>query len=109
MVSVTRRRREFGLLKVLGFTNSQVVMSVAWQATTVALVGLLAGIPLGLIAGRAIWLAFAAHLGVVPVAIIPLDFVGTLVGGALIVANVIAVAPAVAARNTRPARLLRTT
>jgi hypothetical protein len=108
-VSVTRRRREFGLLKVLGFVNRQIVMSVAWQATTVAAVGLLAGIPAGVITGRVVWLAFAAHLGVVPVAVIPAALVGGLAVGVIAIANLLAVAPAVAARNTRPARLLRTT
>ena len=34
VVSVSRRRREIGLLKVLGFVNRQVASAVAWQATT---------------------------------------------------------------------------
>jgi hypothetical protein len=107
MASVTRRRREFGLLKVLGFVNRQIVMSVAWQATTVAVVGLFAGIPVGVITGRVVWLAFAAHLGVVPVAVIPFLPIGTLAVGIVAAANLLAIAPAAAARNTRPARLLR--
>jgi hypothetical protein len=107
MASVTRRRREFCLLKVLGFVNRQIMMSVAWQATTVAVVGLIAGIPVGLIAGRVAWLAFAAHLGVVPVAVIPLATIGTLAVGIAAAAILLAIAPAAAARNTKPARLLR--
>ncbi len=109
MVSVARRRRELGLLKVLGFVNRQIVMSVAWQATTVAAIGLLAGIPVGVITGRVVWLAFAAHLGVVPAAVIPLAAIGTLAVGIVVVANLLAIAPAAAARNTTPARLLRAT
>lgn len=108
MVSVTRRSREFGLLKVLGFVNRQIMLSVAWQATTVAVVGLLVGIPVGVIAGRVVWLAFAAHLGVVPVAVIPLAPIGILASGIVAAANLLAIAPAAAARNARPARLLRT-
>ena len=49
VVSVARRRREVGLLKVLGFVNRQVVSTVAWQATTLALVGIVVGVPLGVI------------------------------------------------------------
>ena len=38
--SASRRRREFALLKVLGFVQRQVRVSVSWQATTVAMVGI---------------------------------------------------------------------
>ena len=36
LVSVSRRRAEVGLLKVLGFVRYQVAAVVSWQATTVA-------------------------------------------------------------------------
>ena len=52
VVSVARRRREIGLLKVLGFVNRQVASAVAWQATTLALIGIVIGVPLGVVAGR---------------------------------------------------------
>ena len=50
VVSVSRRRRDVGLLKVLGFVNRQVVSTVSWQATTLALVGVAPRCPPG--AGR---------------------------------------------------------
>src|SRR5207245_2654891 len=71
MVSVSRRRREIGLLKVLGFVQHQVASAVAWQATTLALVGVVVGVPLGIAVGREVWKAFATNLGVVPVSIVP--------------------------------------
>ena len=52
LVTVTRRRRETGLLKVIGFVRSQIAAAVCWQATTVAVVGLVIGVPLGVVAGR---------------------------------------------------------
>ncbi len=107
LVSVSRRRREIGLLKVLGFLNGQVVAAVGWQATTVALVGIVIGIPLGVIAGRATWHLFAAHLGVVPVAVVPVGLVAALVVGVLVVANLLAIGPAVVAARSKPGRLLR--
>jgi ABC-type antimicrobial peptide transport system permease subunit len=107
VVSVSRRRREMGLLKVLGFVNAQVVAAVGWQATTVALVGIVIGIPLGIIAGRATWHVFAAHLGVVPVSIVPVGLVAALVVGVLVVANLLALGPAVVAARSKPGRLLR--
>ena len=40
------------------------------QATAVALVGILAGIPLGIAACRAAWRVFATNFGVVPVSVV---------------------------------------
>jgi hypothetical protein len=108
VVSVSRRRKEVGLLKVLGFVNGQVVSTVAWQASTVALVGIVIGVPLGLVVGQAVWRAFASNLGVVPVSVVPIRLIGVLVAGVLVVANLIAVAPALVATRSKPGELLRT-
>jgi hypothetical protein len=107
VVSVSRRRREVGLLKVLGFVKRQVVSTVSWQATTLALVGVVVGVPLGLIIGRAVWNSFANNLGVVPVAVVPLWLTATITVGVLLVANVIAIAPAFVAARSKPGDLLR--
>ena len=107
VVSVARRRREIGLLKVLGFVNRQVASAVAWQATTMAVIGLIIGIPLGLAVGQAIWNAFANNLGAVPVSVVPIWLVGALVVGVLVVANLLAIGPALVATRSKPARLLR--
>jgi hypothetical protein len=108
VVSVTRRRREVGLLKVLGFVNGQVVSTVAWQATTLALVGIVIGLPLGVVVGKAVWKTFASNLGVVPVSVVPILLVGLLAAGVIVVANLIAVAPALVATRSKPGDLLRT-
>jgi hypothetical protein len=70
LVSVTRRRAEAGLLKVLGFARYQVAAVVSWQATTVALVGTAAGIPLGIAVGKVLWRVFATNFGVVPFTVV---------------------------------------
>jgi ABC-type lipoprotein release transport system permease subunit len=67
VVSVTRRRRETGLHKALGFVRRQAAVAVFWQTTTVALAGIVIAVPAGIVAGRLIWQAFAANLGVVAV------------------------------------------
>ncbi len=108
VVSVARRRREIGLLKALGFVNRQVGAAVCWQATTVALVGIVVGIPLGIVVGQAVWRAFATNLGVVPVASLPVWLLVALGLGVLVVANLLAVAPALAARSRAAGQLLRT-
>jgi hypothetical protein len=107
VVSVTRRRREVGLLKVLGFVNGQVASAVAWQATTLALVGIAIGVPLGVVVGQAVWTTFASNLGVVPVSVVPIWLIAVLVAGVLVVANLIAVVPALVATRSKPGELLR--
>jgi FtsX-like permease family len=106
-VSVTRRRRETGLLKALGFVRRQVAFAVFWQTTTVAVAGIVIGVPAGIVAGRLIWQAFAANLGVVPVPVVSARTFAVVALGALILANVLAAGPALLAARARPATLLR--
>jgi ABC-type lipoprotein release transport system permease subunit len=109
VVSVSRRRREIGLLKALGLVNGQVGAAVCWQATTVALVGVVVGIPLGVAVGQAVWRAFATNLGAVPVSTVPVWVIAALGVGVIVVANLLAIAPAlVAARSKIAGQLLRT-
>jgi len=108
VVSVARRRREAGLLKALGFVKGQIASAVAWQATTLALVGIVIGTPIGLVLGRFVWKVFASNLGVVPVSVVPVWLIVGLVAGVIVVANLLAIAPALAAARTNPALLLRT-
>jgi ABC-type antimicrobial peptide transport system permease subunit len=108
VVSVARRRRELGLLKAIGFVRRQVAAAVCWQATTVAAVGIVVGVPLGLIAGRLIWHAFATNLGVVPVVVFPVGAIVLLGAGVVLMANVLAAGPALVSARARAGVLLRT-
>jgi predicted lysophospholipase L1 biosynthesis ABC-type transport system permease subunit len=107
VVSVSRRRREIGLLKVLGFVKRQVASTVAWQATTLALAGIAVGVPLGLAIGQVLWRAFARNLGVIPVAVVPPGLIVVLVAGIIVAANLLAAGPGLIATRSRTARLLR--
>lgn len=107
LVSASRRRREFALLKVLGFVRRQVRVAVSWQATTVAVVGLVVGIPLGLVVGNLAWKAFASNLGAVPLTVVPVGLVALVGGGVLILGNLLALAPGSFAARSRPAAALR--
>lgn len=108
VVSVTRRKSEIGLLKVLGFVNHQVAAAVSWQATALSLIGILVGVPLGVVVGQVVWRAFAGNLGVVPVSIVPAALIVALAAGVLVASNLIAFVPALAATRSRPQQLLRT-
>ena len=98
VASTYRQRGESGLLKALGFVRGQLAAVVFWQAATVAVAGVAAGVPLGLAAGRLIWNAFARNLGVVPVTVLPGWLIGMLAAGVVAAALAVAVIPAV----TRP-------
>jgi hypothetical protein len=101
VTSIRSRRREFAVLKTLGFTRRQLAVTVACLATT------LVGIPLGLVAGRWTWRSFADDLGISGVASVPLSALLVLVALALVLANVIAALPARSAARTHPATVLR--
>jgi hypothetical protein len=108
VVSVSRRRRDTWLLKAIGFVNGQVVSATVWQATTVALVGIAVGLPIGIVAGHAVWHAFASNLGVVPVVAVEGWLLAVVLIGVLAVANLLAIVPALTAARSRPEALLRT-
>ncbi|HYB88918.1 MAG TPA: ABC transporter permease [Streptosporangiaceae bacterium] len=107
LVSVTRRRRDTGLLKVLGFVRHQVAAAVCWQASTIAVIGIVAGVPLGVAAGQFVWRAFATNFGVVPVAVVQPFLLVALAGAVLVAANALAVVPALLAARSRPGPLIR--
>ena len=105
LVSVARRRPELGLLKALGFVRRQVAFSVLWQATTIALAGIIIGVPAGVAAGRLIWLSFAANLGVVPAPVVIAWVIAAIALGTVLAANVLAIGPSLTAARSHPASL----
>lgn len=107
VTGVRHRRRDLALLKSLGFTQRQVFSTVAWQASTIATLGILLGIPLGIATGRVAWGLVAGNLGVATDAVVGAVAVLVIIPAALVVANVVAALPARAAARTRPAVVLR--
>ena len=108
LTGVRRRRRDLAVLKTLGFTRSQVHGMVAWEATALAAAALLAGMPLGVIAGRWAWAVFADAAGVAGQATVDLPLVLLAIPVTLLLANVIAAWPGWTAARLRPATVLRT-
>jgi predicted lysophospholipase L1 biosynthesis ABC-type transport system permease subunit len=105
---VRRRRRDFALLKTLGFTRRQLGGTVAWQSSVIAVIGLVIGVPLGVAAGRWLWLAFAHELSAVPDPTIPAGPVALAAVAALVLANLVAAVPGRQAARTPAAEVLRT-
>jgi len=108
VVTVARRQRDVGLLKTIGFVRRQVALSVSWQSTTVALAGVVIGVPAGIVVGRLVWQVFASSLGVVSAPLVTAWVIVAVAAGTMLVANVLAIGPAWAASRQRPASLLRT-
>ena len=71
VVSLRRNRRQLAVLKAIGFTRPQVSSVVAWQATTLAGIALLFGIPLGVLVARWGWRVIADQLGVAGGPVLP--------------------------------------
>lgn len=105
--SVHRRRRDLAVLKTLGLCRSQLLRVVAWEASSLAAVALLAGLPLGALAGRGSWALFAGSIGVAGQASVPLPLILLAIPATLLLANLIAAAPGWAAARIRPAHILR--
>jgi hypothetical protein len=107
VTSVRRHRRDLAVLKTLGFLRRQVLATVAWQATTLATVALLVGLPIGVAAGRWAWVLVNQGLGSPAGPVTPTLAVLAVVPATVLVANLVAALPARAAAATRPAVVLR--
>jgi predicted lysophospholipase L1 biosynthesis ABC-type transport system permease subunit len=105
--SVRRRRRDLAILRTLGFDRRQVRFTVVWQATTIIVISLAFGLPLGAVAGRWAWRLFVDQLGYVRVSIVPLLAVMLTIPAAILLANIIASIPARTAARMKPAVVLR--
>ena len=104
--SVRRRRRDLAILRTMGFVRRQVSATVIWQATMIAVVAVVIGIPIGVVLGRANWNLVTDQFGLGNVAIIPgvRLFLFALV--TVVAINLIAIVPGLLATRTSPATIL---
>jgi predicted lysophospholipase L1 biosynthesis ABC-type transport system permease subunit len=107
VASVRQRRRQFALLKALGFTQRQIAASVAWQSSLAAVVGVVLGVPIGIALGRWLWTLFADGISAVPHPTVPVLSVALVALGAVVFANLVALLPGRVAGRTRTSLLLR--
>src|SRR5262249_60638561 len=70
VISGGRCRREFAILKPLGLLRRQVSSITAWQVSILTGLALLAGLPLGVAAGRWTWALFCHSLGLPAAAVV---------------------------------------
>lgn len=105
--SVRARGRDLGVLRSLGANGRQLRAIVHWQATTVAALVLLVGLPSGVILGRWVVELLTDALGIVPGAQVPTLLVLALVVAVGLSANVLALVPARRAARTNLVWLMR--
>jgi ABC-type antimicrobial peptide transport system permease subunit len=108
VTSIRRRRRDLAVLKTMGFVRRQVSGAVAWQATTLVVLAIIVGVPLGAAAGRWVWQLFAERIGIAPHPRVPLPTLLLFIPVALAVANLLAAGPGWVAGRLKPAPVLRT-
>ncbi len=106
IVGVRRRRRDLAVLKAVGFSRGQVRASVGWQATSLAGLAVVIGLPVGLLAGSRAWALVVERLGVGAAAVVPLSALVAAVAVVLL-ANLVAAGPGWAAARTPPASALQ--
>jgi hypothetical protein len=105
--SVRRRRRDLALLKTLGFERRQLASTIAWQASTIAAVDIVFGVPLGVALGRWLWTLFAHQIGVVPQPSVPVVQIVLIATAAVVLANLVSAIPGRLAARTPAALVLR--
>ena len=106
VASVRRRGRELAIFKTLGFTHRQLAATVAWQSSVAVSIGTVLGVPLGIVAGRSLWILFAQEIDVVPTPTVPALTVALIAVGALVLANLVAAVPGRIAARTPTALVL---
>jgi predicted lysophospholipase L1 biosynthesis ABC-type transport system permease subunit len=107
VTSVRRRRRELAVLKTVGYTRRQVTGTVMTQASILAGLALIVGMPLGVVAGRWLWFVTASWLGIAEQVALPLVALTAVAAACLLGTNLVALVPGRSAARLRPAEVLR--
>jgi predicted lysophospholipase L1 biosynthesis ABC-type transport system permease subunit len=105
--SARRRARETATLRALGLSRRGGVAILVVQAATIVLVGLVVGVPVGLLLGDRIWTVIAEGAHVVVETIAPMAGIAAFVAAIVVLAAVATVGPAWRTARLRPGEALR--
>ncbi len=108
VVSGRSRRRDFAVLRAIGLDSGGTRLVVFSQAVIIAAVGLVVGLPVGVVAARWAWAGVADRVPLVYVAPFWMSVVLLAIPAFLLVAMVVAIWPARRVVRSRPAVVLRT-
>ena len=107
-IAVRRRSHELAVLRALGLTRRQSRLVVVTQASLLAAIGIVFGIPLGLALGRVLWHAAADMTPLAYEPPIALAALLLIVPVALLAANLLAAWPGRRAARLHAGQILRT-
>jgi putative ABC transport system permease protein len=105
--TISRDRHDLAIARSLGFAPRHIRRTAAWAATSFTVVALAIAIPLGIVAGRITWRAYAESLGVIPTPVLPWTEIATFAGAAVLAANLVAFVAAWRQNRLLPAEPLR--
>jgi cell division protein FtsX len=105
--SIRSRRADVAIMKSLGANRQWITRVVHSQAILLAVVPLVIGLPLGVLAGARLFHAFVDRIGAIPDPKVPMVVLFAIALGALVLANLVALLPARRARRLPTATLLR--
>jgi hypothetical protein len=106
--AVRARRRDVAILRTFGFTRRQVLAAVSTQATLIGLIGLVVGVPVGIVLGRLSWTRIVEQLGAIVDLVTPVLAIALVAVAVLAIANLVGLVPALRAARAHPADTLRT-
>ena len=107
VTSTRRRRRDFAVLRAIGFNRRSTRLVLNAQGSTIAVVGILLGIPLGVASGRTAWHWVATKVPLEDVPPFALLAVLLVVPVTVLVVNALALWPGRQAARLHPAEVLR--
>ena len=107
MTSARVRRKEFAILRAIGMTRRGMRSVLNSQATTIAALGLLVGVPIGVIVGRLAWGLVAGRVPLQDVPPLPTLGIVILLPCVVVIAIVIALLPSRRVTRLGAAQVLR--
>jgi predicted lysophospholipase L1 biosynthesis ABC-type transport system permease subunit len=94
-------------MRALGCRTPQLYATVVWQALTVVVIGVVVGVPIGTIAGSALWRRFASDLGTIPTPSLPWAWTAIAIAATIVVSIAAAMLSARRAAADPPYAALR--
>ena len=107
VVTIRRRGSDLAVLRSMGLGRGGVYQAISTHAALLAIVGTIVGIPLGVVAGQAMWRGLASSLGLAVSVEVPWPAIATVAVAACLALAALSLLPARAAARARPASMLR--
>ena len=108
VLAIRRRRSDVAVLQAMGLRPGQVVRSTLWQATTIASIAGVVGVPFGIVVGRWAWMLLARAVGVFDQPVVPALVIAAAGTVVLVTANLVGLVPGWRVAHRHPGAVLRT-